>query len=140
MPGSFRWPGYDMLSRRPQHARPGPDRRGASSFDLILREQPELSIDQPKVCHAMLNLRLCLERNIRIGFGRRCDAAHGAGRINARQLARVQGRRGPASAQTEPTMVKVLALLIAVTMSCGVAAAVTISLAPPSAEQVAAGY
>ena len=37
-------------------------------------------------------------------------------------------------------MVKVLALLIAITMSCGVAAAVTISLAPPSAERVVVGY
>jgi hypothetical protein len=42
--------------------------------------------------------------------------------------------------QTEPTMVKLLALLIAITMSCGVAAAVTISLAPPSTERVVAGY
>ncbi len=47
---------------------------------------------------------------------------------------------GLAPAQTEPTMVKVLALLIAITMSCGVAAAVTINLAPPSAERVVVGY
>jgi hypothetical protein len=37
-------------------------------------------------------------------------------------------------------MVKLLALLIAITMSCGVAAAVTISLSPTSAERVLAGY
>jgi hypothetical protein len=37
-------------------------------------------------------------------------------------------------------MVKVLVLLIAITMSCGVAAAVTIGLASVSAERVAAGY
>lgn len=42
--------------------------------------------------------------------------------------------------ETEATMVKLLALLIAITMSCGVAAAVTISLAPPSAERIVAGY
>jgi hypothetical protein len=37
-------------------------------------------------------------------------------------------------------MVKVLALLIALTMSCGVAAGLTISLAPASAERIASGY
>jgi type III secretory pathway component EscS len=47
---------------------------------------------------------------------------------------------GLGAEQTEPTMVKLLALLIAITMSCGVAAAVTISLAPQSAERVVAGY
>lgn len=38
------------------------------------------------------------------------------------------------------TMIKVLVLLIAVTMSCGVAAAVTISLAHQPTERVADGY
>ena len=37
-------------------------------------------------------------------------------------------------------MVKVLALLIALTMSCGLAAGVTISLASTSQEHVASGY
>ena len=47
---------------------------------------------------------------------------------------------GLAPRQAEPTMVKLLALLIAITMSCGVAAAVAISLAPPSAERIVVGY
>jgi hypothetical protein len=52
----------------------------------------------------------------------------------------LKGAWSLAPTQAEPTMVKLLALLIAVTMSCGVAAAVTISLTPPSAERVAVGY
>jgi len=42
--------------------------------------------------------------------------------------------------KAEPAMFKLLVLLIAITMSCGVAAAVTISIAPPSAERLVAGY
>ena len=52
----------------------------------------------------------------------------------------LKGANVAAPTQTEPKMIKLLALLIAVTMSCGAGAAITISLAPWAAERVVAGY